>query len=57
MVSNLNKIESTSYHERKIFPYATTEHLHMELMELTEVTYLEQDVVFYLLMEIINPEL
>ena len=32
MVSNLNKIESTSYHERKIFPYATTEHLHMELL-------------------------
>ena len=32
MVANLYNRKSASYHERKIFPYATTEHLHMELL-------------------------
>ena len=32
MVASLYNRKSASYHERKIFPYATTEHLHMELL-------------------------
>ena len=31
-VANLYSRKSATYHEGKIFPYATTEHLHMELL-------------------------
>lgn len=32
LVANLYSRKSGTYHERKIFPYATTEHLHMEML-------------------------
>ena len=32
LVANLFSRKSASYHERKIFPYATTEHLRMDLL-------------------------
>lgn len=32
LVANLYNRKSAAYHERKIFPYVTTEHLHMELL-------------------------
>ena len=32
LVANLNNRKSSSYNERKIFPYITTEHLHMEML-------------------------
>lgn len=32
LVANLYSRKSASYHERKIFPYATTEHLRMDLL-------------------------
>ncbi len=32
LVANLYSRKSSSYHERKIFPYATTEHLRMDLL-------------------------
>lgn len=32
LVANLYGRKSSTYHERKIFPYVTTDHLHMELL-------------------------
>lgn len=32
LVANLYNRKSSTYHERKIFPYITTDHLHMELL-------------------------
>ena len=32
LVANLYSRKSAAYHERKIFPYVTTEHLHMEML-------------------------
>ena len=34
LVANLFRRKSATYHERKIFPYATTDHLRMDLLPL-----------------------